>query len=169
MCPRAAQIAANEPAAGGTKKGRYSQCVMWGLFKRRKPKPDASSLREVIDTHGPESRETFIAMAQLSERLRHEGVLGAAKEVGLQALEGMRRLFGLDAEDTLIASLVLAHTLLVRGEHAEALALAEHVVEVKVRTLGPTHPETYDAMDVVEAIRIDAGMPPPDSYPSSTA
>jgi hypothetical protein len=73
----------------------------------------------------------------------------------------MQHAFGPESEDTLIASIVLAHILLRKGEYIEANAMAEKIVEVKVRTLGPTHPDTYQAKDILEAIRLTAGFPPP--------
>ena len=93
--------------------------------------------------HGPESYETFEAMAMLAHILDHRGRSDAELiEMARSASEGQARLLGPGHDDTLTSRSHLASIYLHTGRVADAIELWESVLKLEESTLGADNPKT---------------------------
>ncbi len=91
------------------------------------------------------SSDTLTAMGNLASTHHELGHHGQALEIGVQVLEGLRRILGDEHPDTLTAMANLASTHRALGHHEQALEIEVQVLEHRRRILGDQHPDTMRA------------------------
>lgn len=116
--------------------------------------PGARELQEEVvdaatETLGACAPDTLATKSELGITLSEQGELSAAANLQRGVLQGYDDLYGRERAETLEAQLDLAATLKQNGELENALALQKDVLDVRVRTLGLTHPDTVAVAGLV--------------------
>lgn len=113
-------------------QGRWDQAEELGL--------------QIIETQkrvlGEEHPGTLISVGNLASIYRDQGRWDQAEELGLQVLENLKWLLGEEHLATLVCMSNLAGTWYESGRCDDAIVLMQHCLRMKVRVLGPDHPDT---------------------------
>jgi len=96
-------------------------------------------------------------MNNLASTYKAQRRLKEAYELGLQVLEGRKRVLAHEHPDTLTSMDHLSITYCLQGQLTEAIELGEYAMEARKRVLGPEHQDTLDSETNMTMILIKGG------------
>ena len=126
-------------------------------------------LEATIETLGPTHWRTFIVYHNLGNVLRRQGRIDEAHEASLKAWQGASRHLGDDSWYTAVCRKGYARVLLAQDRLDDAEGHARAAQESFREMLGPDHPHTQDAGELLSAIDEQRNQPRQDATTTAAA
>ena len=99
--------------------------------------------------HGPNHKNTLMAVANVGTALADQGKHSAAEAVFCDIVERKREVLGSDHESTLLTASNLALALVNQGKYAEAEPVLRETLAIQQRVLGKGHTDTLGTTDTL--------------------